>query len=266
MAQRGARRRAARPVAPPRARRPDARAGPAVDPRADTHTVTGGARPPKSSHPVLFRSKAETFAYIDTQRATYGVSRLCRRYGVTRAGYYAWRRRLSAHAQQDRTLLAVSTRLFATQHGRDGSPRIHHVLLTRSYAVSRRRVARLMYTAGLRARAVRGYRAKVGTHRFYEQHPNRVRRLVVHRPHQVWVGDITYLTVAGEWRYLAVVMDRYSRRILAWTLQRRRDATVTTAMLQTAVRHRHPPAGLTFHSDRGSEHGLNRSSQQLWCA
>lgn len=65
-------------------------------------------------------------------------------------------------------------------------------------------------------------------------------------------GDITYLSVAGEWRYFAVVMDRYSRRILAWSLQRRRDAPVTTAALVTAVRHRRPPAALTFHSDRGS--------------
>ena len=183
------------------------------------------------------------------------MTRLCRRYGVTRAGYYAWRRRpLSAHTQQDRTLLTEIARVFAQHHGRYGSPRIHQVLTTRGWAVSRRRVARLMYTAGLRAKAVRGYRAKVGTHRFYEQHPNRVRALAVQRRNQVWVGDITYLTVAGEWRYLAVVMDRFSRRILAWTLQRRRDARVTTAVLQTAVRHRRPPAGLTFHSDRGSEY------------
>ncbi|MBK7833856.1 MAG: transposase family protein [Gemmatimonadetes bacterium] len=63
-----------------------------------------------------------------------------------------------------------------------------------------------------------------------------------------------YLVVAGEWRYLAVVMDRYSRRILAWTLRRRRDASVTRAVLQTAVRHRRPSAGLIFHSDRGTEY------------
>jgi transposase InsO family protein len=183
------------------------------------------------------------------------VTRLCRRYGVTRAGFYAWRRRpVSAHAQQDRTLLTAITRLFTQHHGRYGSPRIHHLLRGEDWVVSRRRVARLMRAAGLRAKAVRGYRGKVGTHRFYEQHPNRVRTMAVQRPNQVWVGDITYLAVAGEWRYLAVVMDRYSRRILAWTLRRRRDAAVTCAVVHIAVQRRRPPRGLIFHSDRGSEY------------
>lgn len=136
----------------------------------------------KKSHPVLFRSKAETFAFIDTQHARYGVTRLCRRYGVTRAGFYAWRRRpVSAHAQQDRTLLTANTRLFMQHHGRYGSPRIHHLLRGEDWVVSRRRVARLMRAAGLRGKAVRGYRGKVGTHRFCEQHPNRVRTMAVQR-------------------------------------------------------------------------------------
>lgn len=183
------------------------------------------------------------------------MTRLCRRYGVTPAGYYAWRvRPTSAHAEQDRTLTKAITRLFTRHHERYGSPRIHRLLTAAGFAVSRRRVARLMRAVGLRAKAVRGYRGKVGTHRFYEQHPNRVRQLAVVRPDQVWVGDITYLPVAGAWRYLAVVMDRYSRRILAWTLQHRRDARVTCAVLATAVRRRRPRAGLTFHSDRGSEY------------
>jgi transposase InsO family protein len=183
------------------------------------------------------------------------VTRLSRLYGVTRGGYYAWRRRApSAHAVQDRTLLREIARLFSAHHGRYGSPRLHQLLQRQGWLVSRRRVARLMRASGLRAKAVRGYRAKVGTHRFYEQHRNHARSAAVERPNQVWVGDITYLAVAGTWRYLAVVMDRYSRRILAWTLGRRRDARVTRAVLNAAVQHRAPPAGLIFHSDRGSEY------------
>jgi transposase InsO family protein len=174
---------------------------------------------------------------------------------VTRAGYYAWcRRPQSAHAEQDRCFLELITRVFTAHGARYGSPRIHQALERGGWTISRRRVARLMRRAGLRAKAVRGYRAKAGTHRFFGQHPNRVGRRRAVAVNQIWVGDITFLPVAGQWRYLAIVMDQYSRRVLAWTLRRRRDARVTRAVLNAAVRHRRPAKGLIFHSDRGSEY------------
>jgi transposase InsO family protein len=49
-------------------------------------------------------------------------------------------------------------------------------------------------------------------------------------------------------------MDQYSRRVLAWTLTRQRDARVTRDVLTAAVARRRPGAGVIFHSDRGSEY------------
>ena len=183
------------------------------------------------------------------------MTRLCALYGVTRAGYYAWRRRpVSRHAAQDRELERRIQRLFHQHRGAYGSPRIHRALRAMGWAVSRRRVARLMRTAGLRARVVQIYRANPRLHRFYGQHPNRLWARVATRPDQIWVGDITYLPVGGRWRFLAVVLDQYSRRVLAWKLGRTRDARLTRGVLDAAVRRRHPRAGLIFHSDRGSEY------------
>jgi putative transposase len=183
------------------------------------------------------------------------VTALCRRYGVTRGGFYSYcRRGVSARAEQDQQLVAEITRLFFHHRERYGSPRIHRALRNAGWVVSRRRVARLMRHAGLCAKAVRGYRAKAQIHQLYARHPNRLRKLTVARPNQVWVGDITYLRVHNAWRYLAVVMDQYSRRILAWTLTRRRTAAVTCAVLVHAARRRPPRCRVIFHSDRGSEY------------
>lgn len=182
------------------------------------------------------------------------MTQLCRRYGVTRAGYYAWRQRPeSAHAEQDRAVLGRITQIFQAHEGRYGSPRVHHALVLEGIHVSRRRVARLMRAAGFRAKAVCGYRSKAGVHRFYDRQPNRIRDLDASRPDQVWVGDITYLPIAGRWWYLAVVLDQYSRRVLAWSLTARRDARVTCAVLRAAARARHA-RDVIFHSDRGSEY------------
>jgi putative transposase len=191
----------------------------------------------------------------DGRAAPRSVSALCRRYGVTRAGLYSHRRRgVSAHTEQDRRLLIDIARLFAVHRERYGSPRIHRELRRAGCVVSRHRVARLMRHADLRAKAVRGYRAKAQIHQLYARHPNRLGALPVARPNQVWVGDLTYLRVGSGWRYLAVVMDQYSRRVLAWTLTRRRTAGVTCRVLTQAVRRRRPSRGVIFHSDRGSEY------------
>src|SRR5439155_743377 len=117
--------------------------------RARPCAFAGGACALKKSHPVLGRAKADVFAFIDTQRGEHGVTRLCAVYGVTRAGYYAWRQRPeSAHAAQDRDLQQRIQRLFQQHRGTYGSPRIHRALQAEGCAVSRRRVARLMRAAG----------------------------------------------------------------------------------------------------------------------
>ena len=182
------------------------------------------------------------------------VTRLCALYGVTRAGYYAWRGRPeSARKGQDRALLQAMESIFETSGGTYGSPRLHRVLRARGHRVSRRRVERLMREGGWRARVVRVYRRKAGTHRWFGQNLNHVRRARATRLDQIWVGDVTYLAVGRRWWYLATVLDQYSRRLLAWRLGGMRDARLTRRVFDAAVRRRRPSRGLIFHSDRGSE-------------
>jgi putative transposase len=175
------------------------------------------------------------------------VTRLCRLFAVTRAGFYAWRRRpVSARQRQDWALLEEMRAIFAASGGTYGSPRIQHALLASAHRVSRRRVARLMRQDGLRARVVRVYRGKAGVHRWFSRQPNHVRRTQATRPNQIWVGDVTYLAVGGRWWYLVVVLDQCSRRVLAWRLTVTRDSRVTRAVLDAALRRRRPDAGLSF--------------------
>lgn len=144
--------------------------------------------------------------------------------------------------------------VYAASEGTYGSPRIWGVLRQAGLRVSRKRVARLMQEAGLRARAMGLYHPNPGTHTFFTSVPNRIRKLKISAADQVWVGDITYLKVAGTWRYLAVVMDRYSRRIVGWCLGLHKEAKLTVCALNRALIRRRPGDGLIFHSDRGIEY------------
>jgi len=68
------------------------------------------------------------------------------------------------------------------------------------------------------------------------------------------VGDVTYLQVNGVWRYLAVVMDLYSRKIVSWSLSKQRDAKLSLTAFKQVTKKRLLKAGLYFHSDRGAEY------------
>jgi hypothetical protein len=99
------------------------------------------------------------------------VTRLCRLFAVTRAGFYAWRRRpVSARRRQDRDLLEDVRAIFEGSGGTYGSPRIQRALQARCHRVSGRRVAPLMREDGLRARVARVYRGKAGVHRWFSRH------------------------------------------------------------------------------------------------
>jgi transposase InsO family protein len=120
--------------------------------------------------------------------------------------------------------------------------------------VGRKRVARLMRQGDLKARSARIYRRMPGTRDFFCAVPNRIVNFETTRIDQVWVGDVTYLKSAGRWRYLAVVLDRHSRRVLGWTLGLRKDANLTLEALSRALSGRRLRRALIFHSDRGVEY------------
>lgn len=155
---------------------------------------------------------------------------------------------------RDAELLDRMRRHFAESRGTYGSPRLHALLKREGVRTSSKRVARLMQVGDLKARAARIYRRLPGMTAFFAKVPNRLPERVT-GPNQVWVGDITFLKVPGSWRYLAAVMDKYSRRIVGWSLGDNRTTAITVAAFNRAVAKRRPPRGLIYHSDRGVEYG-----------
>jgi putative transposase len=78
------------------------------------------------------------------------------------------------------------------------------------------------------------------------------------------VGDITYLPrQGGGWLYLAVWLDRCSRKVVSWDVRETMPEDLVSEALRRALAVRQPPAELIVHSDQGSQYTATRFKQLL---
>lgn len=191
---------------------------------------------------------------------------MCQVLGVSPSAYYEWEREQeSQHARRDNELLELIRALFAQFRARYGAPRIHGELAKVGINVSRKRVARLMREAGIRAKGARKYKATTDSKHALPIAPNLLeRQFTVAARNEVWVSDITYLWTRQGWMYLAVIIDLFSRRVVGWSLSERMTADLVCSALDSAVSKRQPGPGLLFHSDRGSQYASRAFRRCLW--
>ena len=180
---------------------------------------------------------------------------MCAHLKVSRSGYYDWvNREESTRSKSDYVLLRQIRQIFNESKGIYGSPRVHQMLRKKGIWVSKKRVARLMKNAGLKARFAKVYRYRTST--FENNYIAKNLRLDAEKPvtiNQYWVTDLTYLRLGKSWVYLVTIMDLYSRRIVGWSLGYEKNSALVIRALEVAIRKRKPPQGLILHSDRGNE-------------
>jgi len=176
---------------------------------------------------------------------------------VSRSGYYDWvRRGESKRSKLDKQLLVHIERIFAKSRNIYGSPKIHQKLRMMGILVGRKRVARLMRKAKLKAQIVRTYPKKPRSRANFHISENlRLDDKSTQDINTQWSTDLTYIPFEKTWLYLVVVLDLHSRRVVGWALGRSKNTALVKRALQHALRKRNPQKGLILHSDRGSEFG-----------
>ena len=186
----------------------------------------------------------------------FHVDFMCAELNVSRAGYYAWRHRApSARAKGDLSLTSLIRALFAGARENPGVRRMRAMLAAAGRVVSARKVHRLMRAAGLAGRHPRRTKATtVAGQQLVDAPDLLVRDFTANAPDLKWCGDITYIQTWNGWVYLATVIDLYSRKVVGFAIADHMRTSLITNALDMAVTHRRPPAGVIFHSDRGTQY------------
>jgi transposase InsO family protein len=191
------------------------------------------------------------------------VERMCALTGVNRAGYYHhWRR---SAPRQEETAVRDAIQRIALSNRRYGYRRIAAQLRRDGLVANHKRVLRLMRRDNLLCLRKRPFvPVTTDSRHSWRVVPNLARGLVLTGLDQLWVADITYLRLAEEFAYLAVVIDAFSRRVIGWALDLHLRADLAIAALEMAIAERRPqPGTLIHHSDRGIQYACRDYTRLL---
>ena len=196
------------------------------------------------------------YAWIESYRDLFSVSRMCNVLKVSRTGYCQWRRRPPSDREMANARLDVQVAALHSASGRSyGRERIGRGLRAQGMRVGNERIRRSLGRQSLRPVYRRAYRVTTDSNHRKPVAPNVLeRRFEGWQVNQAWVADITYVATDEGWLYLAVIMDLASRRIVGWSMSDRIKAELVCEALKSAYWQRKPGAGLIMHTDRGSQY------------
>lgn len=184
-----------------------------------------------------------------------GVRRICKVLSLPRSSYYQASQPTKTELE-DQQIGNLIEQIFHKHRRRYGYRRIHDDLKDLEIQCGPARVRRIMKQRGLHAIQPKNYIPRTSDGRADKPSPNLLLdRVDPSHLNEVWVGDITFIPTSVGWRYLAVVIDLYSRRVVGWSLSDHLRADLVSEALQQALRSRTRDRELIFHSDRGSQYG-----------
>ena len=189
-------------------------------------------------------SRAQRQGLVERRHRRLSITHQCQLLGVSRSTLY-YRKRPTPEA--DLALMAAMDRQYL-QTPFFGARRMQAWLQAQGQHVNRKRVRRLMRLMGLEALYQRPRTTQPNA--AAPKHPYLLRGLPVTRPDQVWAADITYIPMAHGFLYLVVILDWYSRYVLAWRLSNTLDSTFCVDALDEALSKGTPEI---FNTDQGSQ-------------
>ena len=179
---------------------------------------------------------------------------MCKVIKVDKSSYYHWIKAGCIIKKVDTQLNNLIQAIFIQGRNNYGTRRIQDKLLELyGLIVSRKRISTIMKDLNLKVKMKWRYKNTTDLNHNLPIAPNILNRdFYSSYPVEKWVGDITYISTGEGWLYLATVIDLYSRQVVGWSMNDTMRVSLVNDALNMAINHRNLPAGLIWHTDRGS--------------
>ena len=184
------------------------------------------------------------------------ITTLCRVLNVNRSTYYKYiNHRESNREKENRHIRTCILEVYANTNKRLGANKIK-ICLERDYRIniSTGRVYRLMRKMNLpKMSTAKPFKPKSKSDSDGECKNILSQNFNQSAPNKVWVCDFTYIKAAGRFYYLCVILDLFSRKVIAYKLSNKIDTKLAIDTVNSAVAVRGKSSGIIFHTDRGSQ-------------
>jgi putative transposase len=198
------------------------------------------------------------YPFIEAEKVgRRNVKTACELLKVSRAAFYQHLAGPSRRQRADAELASQIRAVHQESKGRYGAPRVHSELGRRGHRHGRKRIARLMRTAGIAGRAPKRWKKTTVADPAAAARADLIRRDFTADAAALnarWCGDITYIATWQGWLFLATVIDIASRRVVGFAMADHLRTELVADALANAVAARDPGPGVIFHSDKGCQY------------
>jgi transposase InsO family protein len=196
------------------------------------------------------------YEFIDGEKDTYPIVKMCRWAQVSRAGYYEWRDRPASATAERRTVLAQQIRqVFDDSDETYGYRRVWHELARRGVEAGPELVRAIMREQGMVACQPRPWRITTIADPGAPATPDLVGRdFTADAPGVKLVGDITYIPTWQGFVYLATVLDCHTKMVAGYAIAEHMRAELVCDAIAMAARKISLAPEAIFHSDRGCQY------------
>jgi putative transposase len=197
------------------------------------------------------------YEFIDGEKASYPILKMCVWAGVSRSGFYEWRGRPASATTERRCALARHVKkIFNKSKGTYGYRRVHAVLARKGIEAGRELVRSIMRKLELVACQPRPFRTTtIADKATAAATPDLLAgEFTADAPGVRLVGDITYIPTWQGWLYLATVIDCHTKQVVGWSMADHMRATLVGDALKMASGNINITENCVFHSDRGTQY------------